>query len=137
MRRVNRAGEGRRMTTTSRIHPPQRHRLPHRQPDMVRVQDQNELTPANTKPIYQKLNRPCNSITRPASAPGERPKFGSVTFVLELANGNDCRFSRLKTLKKFALTSRLAPSFRNRESPNRLESVRSTSRYFGPRKELR
>src|SRR5215510_433140 len=52
-------------------------------------------------------------------------------------NSNGARFRLLKALKKFALTSRNAPSPRKRGRPVRFPRLKSTAKYLGPRNELR
>src|SRR5829696_3008084 len=52
-------------------------------------------------------------------------------------NSNGARFRLLKALKKFALTSRNAPSPRKRGMPVRFAKLKSTAKYLGPRNELR
>src|SRR5262249_25645365 len=85
----------------------------------------------------QKLNRPCSSMTLPASAPEALPKSGESTFGEKNPKGT--RFSLLNALKKFALNSKKAPSPRCKKlgSPVRLAALRSMEKYFGPRNELR
>src|SRR6185369_10197126 len=63
------------------------------------------------------------------------PKSGLSTFGEKKPNG--VRFRLLKTLKKFALTSRNDASPRNAGRPVRLPRLISTAKYFGPRNELR
>src|SRR5215216_242155 len=85
--------------------------------------------------MFQKLNRACNSTTRPASAFCARPKSGLSTCGAK--NPNGARFRLLKALKKFALNSRNVPSPRNDGRPVRLARLKSTAKYLGPRNELR
>src|SRR5215207_6460736 len=85
--------------------------------------------------LRQKLNRACNSTTRPANAFCARPKSGLST--VDEKNPNGARFRLLKALNKFALNSRNAPSPRNAGTPVRFAKLRSTAKYLGPRNELR
>src|SRR2546423_8089807 len=83
----------------------------------------------------QKLNRACNSTTRPASALCARPK--SRLSIVGEKNSNGARFRLLKALKKFAFTSRNVPSPKNDGIPVRFARLKSTAKYLGPRNELR
>ena len=92
---------------------------------------------ASASMIIQKVKRPCISTTLPESPPSAFPKLGLVMLVLSVLNPSGCRLRKLKTLKKFAFSSKFAASLRKPGRPNFLATVKSMSRYLGPRKELR
>src|SRR3989442_9840437 len=61
----------------------------------------------------QKENLAWNSITRPASPPGDRPNKALSTLVLSVPNVNGCKLSLLIMLKKFQRSSTFAFSPRS------------------------